>query len=296
MTPEVALTGLGVPEGPVVHPDTSLTFTEQTRGRVSRCQAGVLSVVAVTGGAPNSHAAGSDGRLYVAQNGGVVGAWRSPDPRAPGIQAIEPDGSVHTVLTATGRLPLQAPNDLVFGPDGALWFTDPAQPFDPADRRPQGRIVRWSGGPAELVLDVGPVFCNGLAFQVDGSLVWVESYDRHVCRLGSDGSRTVVAQLPEGHVPDGLAVAVDGRMFIATCGSHAVTVLGPDGAVEDVLLLDDRAVPTNCAFGPDGVLWVTDFGVDWETDPAAGRLWRVPTDAVGLAVGTGAVPDRERAP
>ena len=97
MTSEVALAGLAVPEGPVVHPDGTVTFTEQTRGRVSRCEDGALSVVAVTGGAPNSHAAGSDGRLYVAQNGGVVGAWRSPEPRTPGIQSIEPDGSVRTV-------------------------------------------------------------------------------------------------------------------------------------------------------------------------------------------------------
>jgi gluconolactonase len=255
----------------------------------------VLSVVALTGGAPNSHAAGSDGRLYVAQNGGVVGAWRSPEPRTPGIQSIEPDGSVRTVLQGTDRLPLQAPNDLVFGPDGALWFTDPAQPFEPEDRRPHGRIVRWSAEGSELVLDVGAVFCNGLAFEPDGGLVWVESYDRHVCRLGPDGSRVVLAQLPEGHVPDGLAVATDGRLFITTCGSHGITVLAPDGEVDDVLHLDDRAVPTNCAFGPDGVLWVTDFGTDWESDPAAGRLWRLETDAVGLPVATGSVLDGERA-
>ena len=280
---EVVAVGLGLPEGPFVHGDGRVSFTEQARGRISMWDNGSWDVLAVTGGGPNSHVVGNDGCVYVAQNGGAVGAWRSSDPCTPGIWRVNPDGASELVAQEVGGTPLAAPNDLVFGPDGALWLTDPAHPFDPVARGTAGRLARLFPGGGETVLDVGSVYCNGLAFDAAG-LIWVESYDRHVCRLSADGAREVVCQLPAGHVPDGLAIASDGRLFIATCGSHGITVLAPDGSVLDHLWLDERAVPTNCAFAADGALWVTDFGIDGETVDGAGRLWRVPTDAIGLPV------------
>lgn len=296
--PEVVATGLGVPEGPFVHADGSVTFTEQVRGRISRWDGrGGAEVVAVTGGAPNSHVAGPDGVLHVCQNGGVVGAWRSPDPLTPALQLVTADGSVHLLATTAAGEPLRAPNDLVLTPAGDVLFTDPGHPFDPVVRGAPGRLLRLPAGgtgDAELLLEVGATYCNGLALEPGGSLVWVESYGRHVCRLagGYDrpgAARVELATLPEGHVPDGLAVAADGRLFVATCGSHGVTVVAPDGEVLDHLLLDGDANATNCAFDAEGALWVTDFGMDWEAREGAGRLWRVQTDAVGLPVPYGPV-------
>jgi gluconolactonase len=43
---------------------------------------------------------------------------------------------------------LIAPNDLAFGPDGRLYFTDPAQPFDPAAPAPAGRLFALGAGAA----------------------------------------------------------------------------------------------------------------------------------------------------
>lgn len=285
---EVAASGLLVPEGPTVLADGRIAFVEQIAGRISVFDGAAVRGVADTGGAPNATVAGADGLLYACQNGGVVGAWRSERPVTPGIQRAGLDGAVQVLATTVGGLALRAPNDLVFGPNGSLYFTDPAQPFDPATPQPIGRLCALEPGAtdASLVLDVGGVYCNGVAFDLDGRLLWVESYTQAVCVL-DEGARQVLAILPEGHVPDGFSVAQDGRMYIAGCGSHGIDILGPDGSHEGFIELDDDANPTNCCFsGAD--LWVTDFGMGWERgDHSTGRLWRVPTDTMGAPVARG---------
>ncbi|MGK5685592.1 SMP-30/gluconolactonase/LRE family protein [Actinoplanes sp. URMC 104] len=293
MKAEVVLAGLHVPEGPAVLPDGRIAFTEQTAGRISVLEGAAAVPLVHTGGAANSCAVGADGLLYVCQNGGVVGDWRSPHPVTPAIQRARPgaaDRPVETLAVEAAGMPLVAPNDLAFGPDGRLFFTDPAQPFRPAQPAPAGRIFALDPGrddPSELVADVGGVYCNGIGFTGDGRLLWVESYTRRVCTLRPDGPR-VLATLPQGHVPDGFAVAADGRIFIASCESHGITVLGPDGRYLGLIPLDAGANPTNCCFQGSS-LWVTDFGMDWATRPGAGRLWRIETDAVGAPGAPGAL-------
>ncbi len=283
---EVVATGLEVPEGPVLLPDGRIAFVEQRRGQVSVFDGNAVRCLAKVGGAANAVTLGVDA-LYAAQNGGVVSAWRSADPRTPGIQRVHLDGRVDYVRTAVRGQPLLAPNDLTFGSDGRLWFTDPGHPYDPERRGANGRLIAIGTGGDEIVANVGPVYCNGLGWGIDGALIWVESYGRQVCRLGPMG-REVICQLPEGHVPDGLAVAADGRVFVATVTSTGITVVSPDGAILDLIELDHAAYPTNCCF--DGnALWITDFGRDHENVRGSGRLWRIETDAVGAALHTGAV-------
>ncbi len=284
MTGQVMAVGLHVPEGPVTHADGSITFTEQTAGRISRWQEGVTSEVVRTGGAPNSHVVARNGWILVAQNGGVVGSWRSNDPQTPSVQLVRPGRPPQQWCEQVNGLPLGAPNDLTFGPDGALYVTDPGHAFNAQRRGPGGQILRIDPtGRASRVVDTGPTFCNGIAFDPDGRLLWVESYERTVCTLDRNGQRTVLAILPPGHVPDGLAVAADGRLFIATCGSHGVTVLDHRAHLVDHLVLDENANATNCALDAMGALWVTDFGMQWEHRPGSGRLWRLDTAAQPLA-------------
>ena len=276
---QVMATGLEVPEGPVVLPDGRIAFVEQRRGRVSVLTGGGVETISEAPGAPNAITLGSDGCLYAAQNGGVVGAWRSATPARPGIERISFDGTVEPVAYDVAGVPLKAPNDLVFGQDGRLYFTDPSEGYDPDNKRETNRLYALGSDGGEVLIALDPSYTNGLAFLVDGRLCWVESYWRTVCVL-EDGQRRVLTTLPEGHIPDGLDVAADGRIFVSTLTSNGITVLSPEGEVLDHLYLDDQAMPTNCCF--DGsALWVTDFTAGYEDQHGIGRLWRVETDAVG---------------
>lgn len=284
---EVVATGLFTPEGPVVMPGGGVAFVEQMRGRVSRWVDGTVETVAQAAGAWNAVTLGTDDTLYGAQNGGTVAHWRAETRAAPGIDRIHLDGRVESVATEVDGVPLRAPNDLVFGADGRLYFTDPSHDYDPAVRGEEGKLFALGPDGGELLVRVGPTYPNGLGFLLDGRLLWVESYERTVCVL-EGGERRTLCRLPEGHIPDGLAVAQDGRAFVTNVTAHGVTVVSPDGEILDHIVLDSDATTTNCCF--DGsVLWVTDYGPDFAGVPDGGRLWRVETDAVGAPVERGAL-------
>ena len=287
MNKEIVARGLGFTEGPVVLPDGRVAFCDQFASSLYVYDGSRVTLFARTGGSPNGATLGSDGCLYVAQNGGVVASWRAAQAIPPSIQRVHLEGAVETVCTAVAGHPLLAPNDICFGPDGRLYFTDPAHPYDPQNRAEDGRIYAVAaGGQGELVIRLQPVYNNGLGFRPDGKLVWVESYTNEV-RMLEEGNNILLCTLPAQHVPDGFAVAVDGRLFIATLFSHGVTVLSPDGQILDHLSLADDSCPTNCAF-EGNVLWVTDVG-DFVNKPGDARLWRVETDAQGLPLHAGRI-------
>ena len=260
--------------------NNTVAFVQQVLGRVSLFEEGRVATISQGPGAANAVTLGSDGMLYAAQNGGVVGPWRSATPCAPAVERISLNGSIETLANEIAGVKLGAPNDLVFGPDGRLYFTDPAEPYDPLSRHATNRLFAIGDAGGEVLLELEPAYTNGLTFTVEGRLCWVESYDRYVCLL-VEGERRVLCQLPEGHVPDGLDVANDGRLFISTLTSHGITVVSPDGKLIDHIYLDDDALPTNCCF-EGSTLWVSDFGTDWEHQRGCGRLWRLETDAVGV--------------
>jgi gluconolactonase len=268
MDGEIVASGLQFPEGPVWL-DGTVLFTEIEGGVVTRWSAGMLAPVASTGGGPNGAALGSDGALYVTQNGGI-----GEGPRAtPGIQRVDLDtGEVASLVTSVDGIQLEGPNDLAFGPDGRLWFTDPRGAADPAHNQRPGRlfVLDTASGEGQLVRELGPVFPNGIAFLGDGTLVWTESFSRRVMAL-VDGDEEVVIELPEMHFPDGLCVGRDGKLYVASTFAHCVSVVD-DGQIVDRLACGDGMV-TNCCFG-DTDLYVT--------ESRRHTLWRFPLGVEGL--------------
>jgi gluconolactonase len=269
---------LGFPEGPVVMPDGRIVLCDGNTGELLAWDGSSTARFAFLNGSPWGAVLGSDGAVYVTQGGNVPG---SGDTSAiSGIQRVRPDGTVELLCSEVAGLTLYGPNDLAFGPDGRLWFTDSGSEFDDRfDVRSPGRIFAIDGaGGGELILELPDVYPNGIAFDAGGVLYWTESLAHRVRRL-RDGTPEVFCQLSDGHVPDGMAFAADGRAFVCTTISEGVTVLSADGEILEEISLGQHA--TNCIFdGP--ALYVTATKVaEIEASQRTGTFWRVETDATG---------------
>jgi gluconolactonase len=270
---EIVVTGLRFPEGPV-WTDGAVYVMEIDAGTVARWSEDAgLERVATTAGGPNGATLGSDGALYVTQNGGIFGAPRV----TAGIQRVTLAGEVAMVATEVAGLVLDGPNDLAFGPDGRLYFTDPRNPVDPDAADGPGRLfaLDLENGSGELLAEVGDVYPNGIGFLADGTLVWTESGSRRVMAM-RDGVPEVLVELPARHLPDGMCVGADGTLYVASTYGHCVSVV-VDGVVVDRLMCGN-GMATNCCFGG------TDLYV---TESRHGALWRFALAVEGLTLHTG---------
>ena len=274
--------GLGFPEGPAIMGDGRIVLCDGNTGELLAYQDGTVSTYAHTGGSPWGTVLGSDGAIYVTQGGNVPG---SGDTSAvSGIQRVQPDGSVELLFSEVAGHTLYGPNDLAFGPDGRLWFTESGSEQDfRFDVRAPGRLfaVSAASGDGEMLLELPDVYPNGIAFDAEQRLYWTESAAHRVRRL-EDGKPVTFCQLPDSHVPDGMAFAADGRLFVATTISMGVTVISADGAVLDEIHLGEHA--TNCIFDGSDLYVTATQTPDIEASERTGTFWLVETDATGLAL------------
>ena len=294
--PELVASGLGFPEGPVAMPDGSFVCVDSYRGQLTILGADrVFRPLASTGGAPNSCVVGADGVFYVCQNGGTTGPWRAAEMIEPSIQVVAPGGKAEALITEVESIKLKGPNDLCFGGDGSLIFSDPGT-YNPANPDPSFIHRILPDGVAQvLVAFPKPVFPNGVAVEADGSILWDESYTGHIGRRRPDGSIEDLGRPVAGpSIPDGLKVGADGRIYVADFLGKGVHVLAPDGRLLD--FISCGAAPTNCVFDGDN-LWITDVGLTTLGTEATseGRIWRVRIPGGGAPTYRGHIVRRPRA-
>lgn len=292
MEPELLAEGLGWAEGPAVLPDGRICFVESYRSQVSVWERGAgVRRFAYTAGGPNSCVLGDRGAIYVCQNGGTTGPWRAEEMVAPSIQRIETEGGrAEIIATELDGKRFNGPNDLVFGADGRLYFTDPGT-YDPKSPQPSYLFVLEPDGSGRLLAELDPpTFPNGIAIEADGSVVWAESYTGMVRRLRLEGGTIEdIARLPGDHpVCDGMAVGADGSLYVTTVNGGGIEVIRPDGTY--LRHIKAGVVPTNCVFSGRDLI-MTDAGVIAESAQASygGQLWRLPIEAEGLPTHTGRI-------
>ncbi len=267
--------GLMFPEGPLHTTDGRTLLVQIGRGEVSEIRDGVVRSAAEVRGAPHAVIEGDGGWLYVTQSGNVaIGTNATPDPVPAGIQRVSPDGEISYVVDALSIPEIRSPNDLCFGPDGRLYFTDTGGSFDPTDATQVARIFAVDAvGHLEAVAELGPVFANGITFDRHGRLVWTETYPGLVCRM-EDGARRVVADTGSGIFADGVKAAADGRLFVATVNGGCVQILSEEGV--SLGELSAGSWTTNCNFRGSTLL-VTDFR-DFEARVDDGVVFEFPTN------------------
>jgi gluconolactonase len=290
---EVIATGLGWPEGPTVLSDGRIVLVESYRSRLTAIDAnGRAERYAYVAGAPNACVLGSDGLLYVCQNGGTTGPWRAAEMTTPSIQRVGEGGQPEILFTEIAGIALNGPNDLVFDREGRLIFTDPGT-YNPASPDPSYIFAIEPDGTASvLVAFPRPVFPNGVAVEVDGSIVWGESYTGRVGRRRPDGSIEDLGRLPgKNPIPDGLKVGADGRLYVTDIVADGIHVLAPDGTPERFFHCGKAT--TNCVFSGE-TLWVTNAGVLATTTQASlvGTLCRLHIPGGGAPTHYGAITGR----
>lgn len=282
---------LGDPEGPVALPDGTWLVVEGTaeRGCVTQISAdGKTKRVIQKTGLPNGLAVDRDGVIWVAES------------KVPSLVRLTMDGKAEVVATSCDGTPFLFPNDLCFGPDGALYLTDSGitvAEFCPGNKirsdymslKYDGRVFRVdvrTGNAKQL--DNGMMLTNGIAFGPDGLLYVNETITGNVYRYGIKDGNVVGPRTLFGNVirsdappgfkgPDGMAFSGDGRLYVTVFGQHDMIVLGRDGEVVERIETVGN-LPTNVAFALPGNKRIA------VTEYEFGQLemYDVPTDGLPL--------------
>ncbi len=229
-------TGFGFTEGPVWDEAGFLYVSDETINKIYRLYPDGKKEEVIALGDPDGNTFDRQHRLIDCAS--VLRA----------IIAVTPDGKYKILADHYDGKKLNSPNDVIVGPDGALYFTDPTLDLVAGEKQEilfQG-VYRLDGKGNVELLTKELTQPNGLAFSPDGKRFYVDDSQQRnirVYEVAADGklkNGRIFGEEPGGKedgVPDGIKVDKNGNLFVTgpkgiwvwdASGNHIGTIAMPE--------------------------------------------------------------------
>jgi gluconolactonase len=261
--------GMGFTEGPVWDPAGFIYVSDEVQNKIFRIYPDGHKEELISLGDP-------DGNTYDAQHQLIdcASVLRA-------IIRVKSDGTYIVLADRYQGKRLNSPNDVVIGPDGAIYFTDPTSDL-PKDQKQEldfKGVFRLDASGNVRLLTKDLTEPNGLAFSPDGKRLYVDDSTQRNIRVydfqpdGTLRNSRIFGEEPGGKgegVPDGMRVDEAGNLYVT--GPGGIWIWSPDGHHLGTIIVPEQ--PANLAWGES----------DWKTlyITATTSLYKIKTNATGF--------------
>ena len=241
------------PRDIVLGSDGAMWFTESRLevsqiGRVDAAGNFTEFVVPTRDGQPSEIVAGPDGALWFTQPSGFPDAY---------IVRLTTDGQFTQFAPGDcGEFGCSSivPNDLVFGPDGKLWFTE-------GIGNQIGKLDPVTGQFTFYAIPTAGAGPTGITVGPDGALWFTEFQANQVGRIDpATGAITEFGTSSGGGWR--IATGSDGRLYFTMPFTSSIGRLDPATGTITEFALATPSQPRDIVLGPDGNLWFVEYGAD----------------------------------
>jgi gluconolactonase len=235
--------GFGFTEGPMWDPGGFLYVSDETINKIYKLFPDGRKEEVISLGDPDGNTFDRQHRLIDCAS--VLRA----------IIEVTPDGKYRVLADRYQGRKFNSPNDVVIGPEGAIYFTDPTLDLVAGEKQeiPFQGVYRLdpSGEVRLLTKDLRQP--NGLAFSPDGKRFYVDDSEQRNIRVydfveGNLHNGRIFGEEPGGKgegVPDGIKVDKEGNLFVT--GPGGIWVWDPLGHHLGTIVMPEQ--PANLTWG-----------------------------------------------